>query len=104
MGGKWKGSLVYCFCDNAAVVHVLDNERPKDAVMASILREFLYLVCTRNFTPVFRHIGTEKNVVADYLSRVHDQKLLDTFLQQNMPQLVRRRDIPDVYFTSSAVW
>ena len=103
-GDKWRGSLVYCFCDNAAVVHVLDKERPKDTAMASILREFLYLVCTRNFTPVFRHIGTKKNMVADYLSRVHDQSLLDTFLRHNMPKLVKRKDIPDVFFTPSAMW
>ena len=96
--------LVYCFCDNAAVVQVLDKERPKGTAMASILHEFLYLVCTRNFTPIFRHIGTKKNTVADYLSRVHDQGLLDTFLRQNMPHLVRRKDVPDVFFTPSAMW
>ena len=64
-GSKWTGHLVYLFCDNDAVVDVLNHEKPKDHNMLSMLREFSYLVCTLGFTPVFRKIDTKVNHVAD---------------------------------------
>ena len=103
-GENWRGSLVYFFCDNAAVVEVLDKEKPRDPTMAAILREFLYLVCTRNFIPVFRHIGTEKNFVADFLSRNHSQPILDSFIGQNQLELSNRRDVPDAFFKPLSTW
>ena len=61
-GDNWKGNPVYLFCDNLAVVHVLEKEKPKSEGMLMLLREFLYLVCTRRFTPV----GTVKNEIDDF--------------------------------------
>ena len=103
-GDDWHGSMVYIFCDNIAVVHVLDRERPKDEGMAVLLREFLYIVCTRGFTPIFRHIGTEDNYIADFLSRHHDQISLDKFLRRNMPNLEVRKVIPDASFKPFSTW
>ena len=71
-GEQWQGRMVYIFCDNSAVVEVLDKERPRDPVMQELLREFLYIVCTRRFTPIFRKIGTKENSTADFISRCHD--------------------------------
>ena len=53
-GDIWRGSLVYIFCDNMAVVQVLNKESPKDEGMASLLREFLY-VRSRGLKPVLTH-------------------------------------------------
>ena len=72
-GERWRGSLVYIFCDNSAVVDVLQKERPKDPAMQELLREFLFIACSRGFTPVFKKIGTLANETADFISRRHDK-------------------------------
>ena len=72
-GNEWTGKLVYIFSDNDAVVDVLEKERPKDPNMHELLQEFLYIVCTRKFTPAFRKINTNDNHVADIISRCHDR-------------------------------
>merc|ERR1719186_9587 len=82
-GDKWRGHLVYIFCDNTAVVEVLQKERPKDPGLQELLREFLFIVCSKGFTPVFRKIGTVANKTADYLSRVHDHNLIREFFKQS---------------------
>ena len=41
---KWKGHLVYVFCDNTAVVEVLEKERPKDIRILALLQEYLSIV------------------------------------------------------------
>ena len=85
-GHIWKGSMVYVFCDNKAVVEVLDNEKPKDPMMQELLREYLYIVCTRGFTPIFRLVGTKENEVADFISRNHDQsKIAAYFKSKGLP-------------------
>ena len=66
-GHHWKGQLVYIFCDNTAVVESLDKEKPSVPKLQELLREFLFIVCTPGFTPVFRKIGTVANETADYI-------------------------------------
>ena len=61
-GDKWRGKLVYIFSDNTAVVETLTREKPKDTRMQELLREFLYIVCVKGFTPVFRSIGLLGNL------------------------------------------
>ena len=80
-GDRWQGKLVYIFCGNDAVVEVLEKEKPKDPKMRELLQEFLYIVCTRGFTPVFRKIGSKANAVADFISRRHDPAAIASFFQ-----------------------
>ena len=103
-GDKWRGKLVYLFCDNQAVVHVLDKERARDQSMSQLLREFLYLVCTRGFTPVFRHVGSKANHLADYLSRHEDQVSIDAYLTEQNSDLSIRRSIPESFFIPQKIW
>ena len=81
--------MVYIFCDNTAVVKVLSKEKPMDPRMLELLREFLYIVCTRRFTPFtpeFRKIGTSDNYIADFISRCHDHtKICNYFLSRALP-------------------
>ena len=83
-GEKWRGKLVHIFSDSDPVVDVLVHEKPKDSRMQELLREFLFIVCTRGFTPVFRKIGTKENHVADFISRVHDESETEKFLQRKI--------------------
>ena len=101
---NWKGRTVFIFCDNHAVVNVLDKEKPRDPNMATLLREFLYLVCTRSFTPVFKLIGSKENYVADFLSRHHDQAIIDSFIRNENLKLKHRLHVPTSFFKLNAVW
>ena len=101
---NWKGRTVFIFCDNHAVVNVLDKEKPRDPNMATLLREFLYLVCTRSFTPVFKLIGSKENYVADFLSRHHDQAIIDNFIRNQNLKLKHRLHVPTSFFKLNAVW
>ena len=103
-GEQWKGKMEYIFCDNTAVVDVLERERPKDPKMLELLQEFLYIVCTRQFTPIFRRVGTKENAVADFISRCHDTKLIASYFEeQNLPM---RTPVvaPDHLFTLLSNW
>ena len=103
-GDNWTGQLVYLFCDNDAVVETLDKEKPKDPKMQDLLREFLYIVCTKKFTPVFRKIGSKENFVADFISRCHDHPTtLDFFVRNDLParKLVM---VPDHFFNLNSNW
>ena len=103
-GDQWQGKLVYIFCDNDSVVEVLEKERPKDPMMLKMLQEFLFIVCTRKFTPVFRKIGSKENFVADYLSRCHDSSLIDKFCKEfNLP-IRKSVTALDTLFTLRSNW
>ena len=103
-GDQWQGRLVYIFCDNDAVVEVLEKERPKDLRMLQLLQEFLFIVCTRKFTPVFRKIGSKENFVADFISRCHDCNLIDKFFGgHNLPMRTPVTAL-DTMFTLRSNW
>ena len=103
-GNQWRGHLVYIFCDNTAVVEVLQKERPKDPGMQELLREFLFIVCSRGFTPVFRKIGTKSNETADFISRRHDRiATQEFFAAKNLPQR-NLIEAPDHLFSLRSNW
>ena len=103
-GDMWTGSMVYIFCDNEAVVETLDKEKPKDPSMQDLLREFLYIVCTKKFTPIFRKIGTKENFVADFISRCHDQVATSEFFTRNDLPARKFVEIPDNLFNLNSNW
>ena len=103
-GHAWKGSMVYVFSDNSAVVEVLDKEKPKDPRMQELLREYLYIVCTRGFTPIFRRVGTKENHIADFISRNHDQSCISSYLLSNNLPMLTWVPAPDHLFSFSSNW
>ena len=81
-GGSWSIFL----CDNTAVVESLQKEKPKDRKLQELLREFLFIVCSRGFTPVFRKIGTLANETAYFTYRVHDpNQTMEFFHTRGLP-------------------
>ena len=103
-GESWKGKMVYIFCDNTAVVDTLDKEKPSDPKLQELLREFLFIVCTRGFTPIFRKIGTAANSTADYISRVHDPVLTNQYFKsQNLP-MRKLVTVPARFFLLQSNW
>ena len=101
---QWKGNMVYVFCDNVAVVEVLDKERPKDPRMLELLQEFLYIVCTRGFTPIFKRVGTVENEIADYISRNHSHADTTSYLQSKGLPMHTRIEAPDHLFSLRSNW
>ena len=71
-GGTWTGRCIVLYCDNDAVVETVQNKKPRDPALLSLLREFLFVVVTEKFFPVLRKIGTKENDLADFVSRRFD--------------------------------
>ena len=103
-GELWQGKMVYIFCDNTFVVEVLEKERPRDPKMLELLQEFLYIVCTRKFTPIFRKIGTKENSTADYISRCHDPVMIAGYFESHNIPMRTPVLAPDHLFTLHSNW
>ena len=103
-GDEWTGKLVNIFCDNDAVCDTLEKEKPKNEAMQELLREFLFIVCSKGFIPVFRKIGTKENKTADYISRVHDHKMIDNFFQKSRLPKRYPVEVPDNFFNLQSNW
>ena len=103
-GDSWRGKLIYIFSDNEAVVETLLKEKPKDTRMQELLREFLYIVCVKGFTPVFRRISTKANHEADYMSRVHNYENIHSYsVKHNLP-IRKPVEAPDHLFRLHSNW
>ena len=103
-GNQWTGHLVYLFCDNDSVVDVLNQEKPKDSNMLTMLREFSYWVCTFGFTPVFRKIDTKVNHIADHISRRHDTESADALFNRVGMSPMKKIQVSDFCFKLTAPW
>ena len=101
---EWRGKMIYIFSDNVAVVEVLEKERPKDPKMLQLLQEFLYIACTRGFTPVFRKVGTKENYIADFLSRNHNSTSIAAYCEGKGHPMHTRVEAPDNLFSLRSNW
>ena len=96
--------MVYIFCDNDAVVDSLTYDRPRNMEMLKLVREFSYLVCTRNFTPVLRKISTKDNFEADFISRCHDSDGTKDFHEKMNLKPKSLQSDPDNFFIIGSNW
>ena len=103
-GENWRGKLVYVFCDNEAVVETLEKQKPSNEKLQELLREYLYVVCTRGFTPKFRKIGTKANEVADFISRRHDPVATEAFFIAKGHPARTMVNVPDYMFKLNSNW
>ena len=103
-GERWRGKIVYVFCDNDTVVDTLEKQKPADPKLQELLREYLYVVCTRGFTPKFRKIGTKENEVADFISRRHDPAATETFFSSKGHPPRTLVEVPDHMFKLNSNW
>ena len=68
-GRQWAGRSVQCFCDNAAVVAVVNSGSSKCERVMHLLRSLFFITARHNIFLVSRHIPGVENIVADALSR-----------------------------------
>ena len=103
-GPQWTGQKVVIYCDNDAVCDTCTFQKPKDKKLQQLLREFLFWVCSFNFFPVLHKINTKDNAIADLLSRVYDEEIIDdNFKKEGYPDQSRIL-IPEKWFDFQADW
>ena len=83
----WTHSKVKLFCDNKAVVQVVESGKTKDPYLAACIRNIWLLTATYDSDLIVQHIQGTHNIIADCLSRLYSNKTTDlsllTFLQDN---------------------
>ena len=70
-GALWAGLRVQVYCDNAAVVTVINSGKTSDSLMGTILRNTWLQVSAQEFEIRAVHLPGVTNRLADYLSRWH---------------------------------
>ena len=77
-----KGIRFIIACDNEVVVRIINSGRSHNALLQCILREVVYELATLDSQMHARHIFSQENDVADYLSRMDtDDRYLEKFEQ-----------------------
>ena len=65
----WKDKKIRIFCDNMAVVQVMNTGRARDQILAACARNIWLIAATFNIDFIFSHISGQSNKIADLLSR-----------------------------------
>ncbi len=68
-GSEWKGLTIVCFCDNAAVVAIVNSGRSKMDRAMHLMRCLSFFLARWGVSLVCRHIPGTQNGAADALSR-----------------------------------
>jgi hypothetical protein len=67
-GSDWAGKLIECYCDNMAVVDVINAARCKDPGLMHLLRCLFFMAAHFNVTVRAHHIPGSENTAADAIS------------------------------------
>ena len=70
-GQRWHGRRIQLFCDNDAVVSVINTGRTRDIAVATCLREIWLQSAQGEFELLAVHLSSQANRTADHLSRWH---------------------------------
>ena len=68
-GPQWENNKIKVFCDNAAVVSILNSGRTKDSFLSACARTLWLIQAKYNIKVCVQHIQGSKNIYADTLSR-----------------------------------
>ena len=96
---EWAHSAVKLFCDNLAVVQVVQSSKTKDSFLAACIRNIWLLLATYDIDLQVQHIAGSKNDVADLLSRIHSDKPINNSLFQHLQNNYQWRRIPEQYLS-----
>ena len=70
----WAQSTVRFYCDNMAVVQVVNSGKTRDAFLQACTRNIWFITATHDIDLQIEHIQGHKNVIADALSRIYSPK------------------------------
>ena len=68
-GSQWQGQRVIAYCDNMAVVAVMNNRYCRDPALMQLLRCLSFIEARKQFTLSAMHLPGIQNTLADDLSR-----------------------------------
>ena len=71
-----KDGRLLVLCDNAAVVHVINNQTSKDKHRMSLIHRLTVSVMQNNLILRAKHVPGKHNIIADALSRFQDTAAL----------------------------
>ena len=74
-GDHWKHSLVRFYCDNLAVVQVVQTSKTKDPFLAACIRNIWMITATLDIEIQVDHIKGINNTIVDLLSRLYSDKM-----------------------------
>ena len=103
-GQQCEGQKVRIYCDNEAVVQVLNSSKTKDSFLGTCLRELWFEVSKYRFQLKAIHLPGEENRVADWLSRWDlDRYYIDSFRNYTSEESSRyvEVDTPITFFEFS---
>ena len=81
-GEQLRDKNILFFCDNIAVVNILNNQSSKDPLIMKLVRRFVLQCLNKNINFHLKHIPGQNNTVSDALSRLQIKKA-----RQLMPTL-----------------
>ena len=95
------GMKVQIYCDNEAVVTVINSSKTKDAFLATCIRELWLEVARKGFELRAIHLPGEENRVPDWLSRwelqsVYREKFYQ-FLGDEIDQYTEVKIVPEMF-------
>ena len=97
-GHRWAHMTVRFYCDNLAVVQVVNTGKTRDEWLALCLRNIWLLIASYDITLKVDHIRGSVNNVADMLSRLYSDKITDFDLYKNIKDTCIWHKIPLQYF------
>lgn len=74
-GPLWRNKTVNVFSDNTCSVHVVNKGSSKNKFIMGFLRELFWLSAIYNFDLKAHYIPGEFNILADSISRLHENKM-----------------------------
>ena len=95
---NWAHSTVKFYCDNSAVVQVIQTGRTRDDMLALCLRNIWLISATYDITVTVDHISGKANNIADLLSRIYSVKPVDQNLLKDLQNSHIWRKIPIQFF------
>ena len=77
---NWASKHLHIFCDNEAVLSVLNTGKTKDALLATIARNIFMASAKHDISFKFTHVAGKLNVVADSLSHWQNTQKLQVLV------------------------
>ena len=97
-GHFWQHSLITIFCDNQAVVSVVDTSKTRDPFLGLCIRNIWLLTARWDIQLLVKHIPGNKNYIADTLSRVYSNRPINWSLWQDIQHNCIRDEINYSHF------
>ena len=64
----WRNKKIQIYCDNMAVVQILNTGKARDTILATCARNIWLIAAMFNREFIFSHISGQSNTIADLLS------------------------------------